>query len=117
VNPEHIPDPDLLYRRIHPLHFEAESQHVSSAAFQQERMSVNWAKYATPQQTASPDTPVVVSLTAGQCRNLGQSVEHTPITPPPPAISNIAHAEVCGNKTKATKKKLRDAAQIVWQRN
>jgi len=113
---EHIPDPDLLYRRIHPSHFDAESKHVSSAAFTSDRMSVNWAKYSTPEQAATSETPVVVSLIAGYCRDLGQTVEHSPLGPDNPSGPNAAHAEVCGKKNKSIKTRLRDAAQTVWHR-
>jgi len=64
-------------------------------------MSVDWAKYATPQETRgrarTKDTDnAVVQLLAGKVRSVaGQRVEHSPN----PSQNNRAHADVIGEKT------------------
>jgi len=114
VAPESIPDSDALYKWIHPLHYVDE--HILSAAFTNTQMSVNWAKRSTAEQTARSDSPLVVSLIAGFCRGLGQTVEHKPLGSDDPSGPNLAHAEVIGKKTGATKTKLRDSAVVAWRR-
>jgi hypothetical protein len=42
---EEIPDHANLFRKIHWTHYDGTTGVVSSAAFRQERMSVNWEKY------------------------------------------------------------------------
>jgi hypothetical protein len=56
----------------------------------------------------------VVALVVKDCRELEQIIEHTPIEPDQPFGPNQAHAEVCGNKTRAICQKLRDRAETVW---
>jgi hypothetical protein len=112
---EEIPDEDKLFRRIHHTHLLPEGE-VSSAAFKQPRMSVNWDKYSDAQRTADENSAAVVALMAGGCRELNQTVEHMPISSEQPDGPNQAHAEVCGNKTGAICRKLRDIAKKVWVR-
>lgn len=112
---EEIPDKDKLFRRIHHTHLLPEGE-VSSAAFKQPRMSVNWEKYSNAKSTADENSAAVVALAAGGCRELDQTVEHTPIKPEQPTGPNQAHAEVCGNKSGAVSRKLRDIARKVWVR-
>jgi hypothetical protein len=111
---EEIPDAAQLFRRIHWTHYDPKTGLVSSAAFKQERMSVNWEKYTSAQQSADANSAAVVSLVAGECRAIGQAVEHAPIEPDQPFGPNQAHAEVCGNKSKAVAHKLRDVSKRVW---
>lgn len=111
---ETIPDDASLFRKVHRTHYDERTGVVSSAAFKQERMSVNWDKYRTAEESAAPDSAAVVALRSGDCRGLGQFVEHTPIEPDQPWGPNQAHAEVCGKKTGAISHKLRDAARTVW---
>ncbi len=117
---EPIPDSAVLFRRIHK-HFwiNAESGVVSSAAFDGFEMSVNWQEYATAQETGTRDTTgntvAVVSLVAGFCRTLEQTVVHDPSPPQSDQPANPAHALVRGRKSKPVKHKLRDAAVLVWK--
>ena len=116
---EAIPDSDALFRRIHRHFFDSESGRISSGAFDGEKMSVNWSKYATPEETAAQDrtgnTIVVASLLSAACRSLGQEVVHDPIPKIHEIPGNLAHALVCGRKSKPIKQKLRDAAVLVFQ--
>lgn len=110
---EVIPDEDILFRRIHKTHLTPEGE-ISSAAFKQPRMSVNWEKYSDAKSSADQNSAAVVALISGGCRELNQTVEHTPIEPEQPFGPNQAHAEVCGNKTGAISRKLKDIAKMVW---
>lgn len=111
---EIIPGDASLFRKIHRTHYDERTGVVSSAAFKQERMSVNWDKYKTAEDSADENSAAVVALPSADCRDLGQSVEHTPIEPDQPWGPNQAHAEVCGKKTGAISHKLRDKANTVW---
>ena len=120
VAPEPIPDSALLFRRIHRLFFDANSGHVSSGAFDGQEMSVDWDKYAAPQQTAAQDlsgnTVAVMALSALSCRRAEQVVVHDPLAANNGRPANHAHSLVCGRKSKPIKHKLRDAASLVWRR-
>jgi hypothetical protein len=111
---EEIPDDANLFRKIHRTHYDDKAGVVSSAAFKQERMSVNWEKYKTAKESVDANSAAVVALVARNCRELRQTVEHTPIQPNEPDGPNQAHAEVCGKKTGAVSHKLRDKATTVW---
>ena len=52
---EEIPDEDKLFRRIHHTHLLPEGE-ISSAAFKQPRMSVNWEKYRDAKSTADENS-------------------------------------------------------------
>ena len=93
---EEIPDTDSLYRSIHQQWVKPDS--IEPAAFRDDRMSVDWARYSTPQEARArrkrPEDNAVVQLIAGQVRSLpSQHVEHTPI------VENRSHSEVIGEKT------------------
>jgi len=111
---EDIPDNANLFRKIHRNHYNEKTRVVSSAAFKQERMSVNWEKYKSAKDSADANAAAVVALVSGECRELGQSVEHTPIEPDQAFGPNQAHAEICGKKTDAIGHQLRDTAKTVW---
>jgi hypothetical protein len=111
---EEIPNSANLFRKIHKNHYDSARGTVSSVAFKEEQMSVNWDKYKTARDSADQNSAAVVALVTKDCRDLGQAVRHTPIEPEQPFGPNQAHAEVCGNKTKALKEKLRDSAIVVW---
>jgi hypothetical protein len=113
---EEIPNEAGLFRKVHHTHYDERTGVVSSAAFKQEQMSVNWEKYRTAEASADANSAAVVALVAGDCRGLGQSVEHTPVGPDQLGGPNQAHAEVRGKKTNAISHKLRDKAQTVWLR-
>jgi|SRR5882672_3162722 len=113
---EEIPDDANLFRRIHRNHYDPNSGKISSAAFRQERMSVDWEKYRDAANSADENSIVVAALACKNCRILEQTVEHTPIEPEQLFGPNQAHAEVCGDKRGATSRRLRDVAEIVWRR-
>lgn len=120
VVPEEIPDAALLFRRIHRHFFDAETGHISSGAFDGSEMSVNWEQYATPEETARQDTAntvAVVSIVAGFCRSVEQTVVHDPVPQTADRAANRAHSLVRGRKSKPIKQKLRDAALLVWQQS
>lgn len=111
---EEIPDSARLFRKIHKNLYNMERGTVSSAAFGQEDMSVNWEKHKTASDSANQNSAAVVALTARECRELAQAVEHTPIEPDQEFGPNQAHADVRGKKPNATRQKLRDVAKTVW---
>jgi len=117
--PELIPDSALLFRRVYRLFWNPDSGCVSSAAFSDPEMSVNWEKYATAGETAAQDpsgnTVAVVSLATGFCRALEQTVVHNPLPARGGTPSNPAHSLVQGRKSKPIKHKLRDASVLVWK--
>ena len=113
---EEIPDEANLFRKVHPNFFNRETGMVSSAAFDKDEMSVNWEKYRSAEQSADEKSAVVVALVAGDCRELKQTVVHTPIEPDQEFGPNQSHAEVRGKKAKSIKTKLKDKARIVWRR-
>jgi hypothetical protein len=113
---EEIPNEANLFRKVHPNFFNRETGMVSSAAFDKEEMSVNWEKYRDAGQSADEKSAVVVALLAGDCRQLQQTVVHTPIEPGQKFGPNQSHAEVCGKKTGSIKTKLKDKARVVWRR-
>jgi hypothetical protein len=65
---ELIPDDSNLFRRIHHTHLKPDGE-ISSAAFKQERMSVNWEKYCDAKNSADENSAVVVALVAGDARH------------------------------------------------
>jgi hypothetical protein len=111
---EEIPDDANLFRKIHRNHYDDKRGEVSSAAFKQERMSVNWDNYKSAKESADANSAAVVALVAKDCRGLDQLIEHTPIEPDQPFGPNQAHAEVCGKKSRAVSQNLRDKAATVW---
>ena len=114
-----ISDSDALFRRIHRYFFDPDSGRISSGAFDGQEMSVNWSKYATPEETAAQDrtgnTVAVAAVVSGTCRQLGQDVVHNPMSATEKVPGNFAHALVCGRKSKPIKQKLRDSAVLVFQ--
>ena len=116
---EPIPDSALLFRRIHRLFWNPDSGRVSSGAFSDPEMSVNWQEYATAEETGLQDTTgntvAVVSLVAQFCRNVEQTVVHNPLPAQPDKPANPAHALVSGRKSKPIKHKLREASVLVWK--
>jgi len=111
---EEIPDNANLFRKIHRSHYDEKDGQVSSVAFKQERMSVNWEKYKSAKDSADANSAAVVALLAKDCRALEQIIEHTPIEAAQPFGPNQAHVEICGNKNRAICQKLRDKATTVW---
>jgi hypothetical protein len=115
---EHVPDPDLLYKRVRGTELGDDgypklnvfNNRGSEDPAVRPGLSTDWCKYATPAQTQAGSRQVgpseygVISFIVGEVRNLPmQSVEHTPICHHP-AIptepNNRAHAEIFGPKSK-----------------
>src|SRR2546428_12027898 len=61
---EEIPDNADLFRRIHRNHVNGAGV-ISSQAFKQPRLSVNWNKYSDPQSTADQNSAAVTALVCG----------------------------------------------------
>jgi len=72
---EDIPDDANLFRKIHRSHYNEKTGVVSSAAFKQERMAVNWEKHKSAEDSADANSSAVVALVSRECRDLGQSVD------------------------------------------
>jgi hypothetical protein len=108
-----------MFRRIHR-HFLTDSGQVSSGAFANHDLSVNWEKYATADETAAQDpsgnTVAVVSIAAGFCRSVDQAVIHDPLPEQNGVSANPAHSLIRGRKSKPIKHKLRDASVVVWRK-
>ena len=115
---EEIPDDEALYRRVHRVHWREGSQEpVEPGAFKNypkgsEGMSVDWAKYSTPQEaqarSGKPEENAVVQLIAGEVRKLpAQRVQHAPIA------ENQSHSEVVGKKTERVRTELSRICTIV----
>jgi len=108
---EHIPDDDKLFRRLMP--GQCKKGKISSAAFEDVDLSVDWEKYSTPQEALDRLPPhfdkqnwKVASLKAGIPRVLGQEVKHWP-------TNNIAHSLILGEKSFQISLALSDASEIV----
>jgi phage tail sheath protein FI len=112
---EEIPWDANLFRRIHRNHINP-SGIISSQAFKQEHLSVNWEKYSDAPSSTDENSAAVVALVCEECRALGQTVEHTPIEPDQPFGPNQAHVEICGNKSGTIMRQLRDIAKLVWHK-
>jgi hypothetical protein len=108
---ESIPDDGALYMRIFAGHFDG--TRILAIAFQDhEGISVDWAKYSTPEQTRagsprkSADQYGVVQLIAGEVRGIHSlEVIHAPVP------GNRAHSNIIGAKDTEVRKKLRDLAE------
>ena len=119
IEPEVIPDPDLLLCRVHHAQYNFHEDRITRAVFQKVNQSVDWSKYSTPEQTVNrhkkpQDIRAVACITAGACRNLGQEVAHVPLGAADPGGRNDAHSEIRGVKTGIIQSQLRDAVAKVW---
>ena len=102
---------DEFFRRIRPGQFNPNDNSISSAAFTPERMSVNWAARSTVEETLKGhEIDGLASILAELCWTLKQQIEHTPI------VSNPAHCEVVGKKTKSIRRQFAKAASENWLR-
>ena len=103
---EEIPDTARLYYRIHKnnIHGHGEAAGIpqgklpsSVFRFQGGNLSVDWSKYATPEETRIeprvPEDNGIVDFTASPIRADGYKVEHTP------EPNNRAHSSVSGDET------------------
>jgi len=119
VEPEFIPNPDILLCRVHWTQYNFRENRITSAVFEKPNQSVDWSKYSTREQTVSrcKDPKAlwgIALITAGDCRKLAQDVVHVPLSESDPYGPNIAHSEIRGNK-KTVKSQLRDAVMEKWQ--
>jgi len=119
IAPEFIPNPDLLFCRVHRAQFNFKENRVSRAVFGKVDQSVDWSKYASREQTAErhrkpQDIKAVACITTGACRGLGQEVIHVPVGEGEPGGPNRAHSEIRGEKTELIQSQLRDALAEVW---
>ncbi len=101
---EYIPDPDLLYMRVHQVHIRGDSPSlkvfVNHGEDEEDGMSTDWNKYSTPAQTRNRiygSKPAwrggVIQMVVGEVRKIpGQSVQHAPLA------DNRAHTNVKGRK-------------------
>jgi hypothetical protein len=112
---EPIPDQDHLYCRVHQMYIKLDE--LAPAAFTNrptgsESMSVDWAKYTTPEGTRArarkPLENAVVQFVAGQVRAVPeQHVEHSPVE------SNRSHSAVVGRKTEKVRMALSRICTLV----
>jgi len=112
---EDIPDADRLLMRVHAT-WRKKNGSLAKGAFANHNngMSMDWHKYATPQQTRrrakTPGKNAVVAMSVGKVRGVpGQRVEHTPDV----ERHNRAHSDVFGDKDEEARVKLRRIAKIV----
>jgi hypothetical protein len=106
--PESIPAEATLYLRVHKTLLD-DNGLPKPVAFRnsptkQDRMSTDWEKYATPEETLqrarNPADNIVVLLPVGEVRQVpGQRVEHTPVQAAEDSPGNRAHTDVFGEKT------------------
>ena len=126
---EHFDDPNIpnaerLFRRIHLTHVvegEGGISVVSTAAFRDVELSVNLESVMQGAGRAPEDSlkhnpgDLLMSLTAGLCRDQGQLVGPDPIAEDQAlgVPAEPAHAYVYGKKSRTVQKALRDAAAWV----
>jgi hypothetical protein len=102
---EDIPDPHLLYMRVHRNNVNkfgepntvALKDHAPPDGSKQPSLSVDWCRYSSPEETqgrtGQPEKYGVVRMVAGVVREIqGLTVEHDPLA------ENRAHSEIYGNK-------------------
>src|SRR5436305_10211122 len=99
IEGEFIPNPDLLFCRVHKAQFNFKENRISRAVFGKVEQSVDWSKYATREDTANrhkkpQDVKAIACIRAESCRRLEQEVVHVPLSPREPGGTNRAHAEV-----------------------
>ena len=104
---EYIPDEHQLYRRIHPQHLKKTGE-ISSATFIGEKVSVDWEKYTTLNETLRgwPDNQLA-SILAGIPRQKDQEVKHDPVK------GNQAHSLIIGHKTKSIRRFLARNSKLI----
>ncbi len=106
---EEIPDADVLYYRVHKRRYLETSNALPADAPQDELppnlfkfikgdLSVDWSKYATPQEAKGrarvPADNGIVGFRTGPVRTQGHQVVHTP------EQNNRAHSSVRGEEPK-----------------
>src|SRR5438046_2204002 len=120
IEPKFIPNPDLLFCRVHRSQFNAKENRIARAVFDKPQQSVDWEKYSTEGETISrhkkpQDVRGIACITAGACRNLTQEVVHVPLGSDDSGGPNEAHSEIRGEKTPEILSQLRDAVARFWR--
>jgi hypothetical protein len=120
IEPEFIPNPDLLFCRVHHTQFNVKEGRITRVVFEKVNQSVDWSRYSSREETVGrhrkpQDIRGVASIDAGACRDLDQEVVHVPLGPGESGGPNRAHAEIRGAKSKETQSRLRDAVNQFWQ--
>jgi len=103
---------DRFLRRIHPQYYDPNTGKVASGAFQNasdtNRMSVNWMKLSTVDDTLRGYPGFgVASISAKLCWLLDQNIEGIP------SEENPAHCDIVGAKPKPVRRKFRDRAEYL----
>jgi hypothetical protein len=119
IEPEFIPNPDLLFCRVHRAQFNFKENRISRAVFGKADQSADWSKYSSREETAGRhkkphDIKAVASITAEACRRFEQEVVHVPLGDSEPGGPNPAHSEIRGEKSDLILTQLRDAVVDVW---
>ena len=119
IEPEFIPDPDLLFCRVHRTQFNVKENRISRAVFEKPNQSADWEHYSTEEMTVARhkkphECRGVACIAAGDCRDLSQEVVHVPLGPGDPGGRNDAHCEIRGEKTGQILSQMRDAITRFW---
>ncbi len=92
---ETIPGNDRLFRRIPPLQYDEMAGRVTSAAFTDPDLSVNWEKYCTPEKAVRRyPTYRLAAFQAKIPREKNLEVRHTPFR------LDQSHSSVLGRKSR-----------------
>lgn len=120
IAPESIPNPDLLFCRVHYTQFNAQENRIMRTVFSKPNQSVDWEKYSTREKTIlrtgdrASEFRGVACIKVEVCRNQGQEVVHVPVGPDDPLGRNDAHSEIRGQKSKLVASMLRDNISEFW---
>ena len=112
--PRPLTESDQFYRAIHPDWIKEDGK-VSTAAFTNKEMSVDWADLSTPCETFDRwpqwgECRGVASITAGLCWQNDQNVEYTP------KDDNCSHSDVVGKKRDRIRKNFAKSARLLIPR-
>lgn len=108
---ESIPDDDRLFRRIPPVWYNKEEDRVTSAAFRDPDMSVNWEKYITPENAVRKyPAHYLAALTAKTPRAKSLEVKHSP------SRLQHSHSSILGKKTTAIARFLAENSVLLIKR-
>ena len=104
-----INDEEYLYRRITDEHFDVAKGKVNSSAFSGRELSVDWAKFTTPDESIArlPIGKCLVQVQAKYPRQVEQEVLHNP-TP-----ANYSHSLIVGDKRQSVRRFLRNHSTVV----
>lgn len=115
-----IPNESIVYRRITPEWYKVDpgtgKRRLTTAAFSDHGGAMSVAigveleagRYEPTEILANCPGYGLVAISVGELRRLGMGVVRSPTD------GELCHGDVHGKKTRATKKKLRDAAEQHW---